>query len=412
MQYKILKRRIKDSLFGRTTNTALDVQVQEMADARFGAVYILANTDVKVVPHFSTEFVSNFIVGSEPIDDAKNLAILALAKSSAGRKVVSVVSIIGEATETVIRKIKGMISEFFQNLFQKVYHVYGKIALASKWMTEFATWAVAEFAGNISNCIPGWGYVQNAADIYSGVKQAIFKGKDLVTQRYAGRGVELLGGHPSVIAKALARHSLAGIAGGLKNAAVGITKTGLAIAGDALAGVGTLVSILSGIFERVVNIVDWLVQICLMNSTFEKAKKEWHNRGSKTSMVNNHQAFSEWFQSVVIHTPVIAAVVMGSGFVAHPYKFLQLVTANGKVKSQSDFDKGIKYIKKLKKRSVSYVQEYTDAYSVDFTSQDGLVAARLIEIKTGKGILDGEEFVVAVTQPLPKSQSGTASANP
>lgn len=409
MQFKVFKRRVKDGFFGKTTNTALDVQLQEMADARFGATYILAKTEIKHVPHFSTDLFGNFIVGAEPLEDAKNLAKAALEKTNAGKKIVGAISVIGEATDTVIRKIKAMISEFFQNLLQKVRCVYGEIVFASKWVTEYATWMVAEFAGNISECIPGWGYVQNAADIYSGVKQAIFKGKDFATQLYAGRGVELLGGHPSVIANALARHSLAGVAGGLKTAAVGVTKTGLEIAGDAFAGVGTLVSALTGMFDRVITVVDWLVQISLMDSVLAKAKQEWDNRGSKTAMVNNHQAFSEWFQSAVIHTPVIAALVMGSGFVAHPYKFLQLITPNNQIKSQSDFEKGIRYIEKLKDLSVSYVQEYIDAYSVDFTSEDDFVSARLAELKTGQGILHGEEIAVVVTQPLPKLQPRAAT---
>ncbi|MCG7498053.1 hypothetical protein MHO82_14375 [Vibrio sp. Of7-15] len=400
MQFKIFKRRVKDTVFGSTKDTAIGVQRQDMADARMGATYMLAKTDISKIPSFSTDLAGNFLVGTEPLADMKNISMSLLQKTNAGRKVVSAVSVVGEAASAVIQKIKAMISEFFQGLLHKIKSVYGETLWAAEWVVEYGTWMAAEFAGNISNCIPGWGYVQNAADIYSGVKQAIFKSKDFVTQMYASRGVNLLGGHPSIIANALARHSLAGVAGGLKTAAVGITKTGLEAAGDAFAGIGTLVSALSGMFDRVIKAVDWMIQTCLVDSVLTRAKKEWNNRASSTSLVHDHKRFSEWFQNSVITTPVIAALVMGSGFVAHPNKFLQLLNANGTITSQDSFSKGIVYIEKLKDLSTSYVQEYTDGYGVDFTSKDGMVSARLAELKTGKGILHGEEIAVTAVAPL------------
>ncbi|KLN64865.1 hypothetical protein [Vibrio sp. VPAP30] len=409
MQVKILKRLIKDKMFGKTKNTALDVQVAQMADARMGAMYMLASTEISKVSSFSNaHFFDNFVIGSEPLSDLKSAAsglldktnaINKLQQTKAGKKIVGAAKVVGDTASAVVTKVKQVISDFFRMLMNKARNIYGDLLYGVEWFADFATWMTGEFAGNFSSFIPGWGYVQSASDIYSGVKQAVCKSKDLITQIYAGRGVELLGGHPSIIANALARHSATGALGGIKNAAVGITKIGLEAAGDAFAGVGTLVSVLTGLFERIVKLVDYMIQRCLVGKVLKRAKKEWSNRNANGSLVQNHKMFSEWFQSAVITTPIIAALVMGSGFVAHPYKFAQLLTPKLEVVSQGEFDKAVVYIDKLKSLSSKYVQEYVDSYSVDFTSSDGVVTARLNEIKSGKGILDGHEFVVTKATP-------------
>ncbi len=402
MQFKVFKRRIKNTLFGNADNSALDAQLQGMADARYGALYFLAKTDMTKSKSFSVSLVDSFVINTEPLQDAKEFASKLLQKSRAGRAFASGISVIGEATSAVIAKIKAMLSDFFHGLIEKVKSVHGALLGSAEWVTEFGMFLVSEFAGNLSSLIPGLGYVQSATDIYSGVKQAILKTTDFATQMYAGRGVELLGGHPAIIANALARHSLTGLAGGLKSTALGITSIGLEAAGDAAGGAGAIVSLVTGILERIVDVVDRLVQYALVKRVLKKASKEWDNRGSSTALINDHKAFSYWFQNVVVTTPVIAAMVMGSGFVAHPQKFLQLISGDDKTnkpdmhksKYQAKYDKGVSYIEKLKSLSGSYVQEYIDGYGVEFGSKDGIVSARLNELTGGKALLDGHEFAV------------------
>lgn len=53
MQVKLLKRLIKDKIFGNTSNTARGVQVAQMADARMGAMYMLASTEITKVAKIS-----------------------------------------------------------------------------------------------------------------------------------------------------------------------------------------------------------------------------------------------------------------------------------------------------------------------------------------------------------------------
>ncbi|MCG9680146.1 hypothetical protein [Vibrio sp. Isolate24] len=411
MQIKLLKRLIKDKMFGKTTNTALGVQVAQMADARMGAMYMLANTEItKVAKISNAHFFEAFVVGTEPFADFKGAAMGLLNKTDAmtklknskiAKKASKAAEKVGEVTSAIKTKLIQLFSDFFRSLLDKVKNIYGDLLHGVEWLAEVGTWLTSEFAGTFSNIIPGWGYVQSASGLYSAAKKSVLKSKDLISQIYRGRGVDLLGGHPSIISNALARHSAKGALGGIKDFTMGVAGIGLQAAGDAAAGVGSLISLITSILERIIKLVDFFVQRSLLAKVVKRAKKEWNNRTAKGSLVNDHKMFSEWFQSAVITTPIIAALVMGSGFVGHPYKFVQLLTPKLEVISQGDFDKAVVYIDKLKSLSSKYVQEYVDSYKIDFTSKDGVVNARLNELKKGKGLLDGHEFVVQSATPVP-----------
>lgn len=427
MKLRLLRKSIKDAMFGKTTNKyMLNIQANEMADARLGVMYLLGNTTLTKAASLSNAHIfENLIVGLEPLADLKNAASKILEKTDAvnkisnsklgdkaralssatgnaanrfkqtqgGQKIVKVGEAVGGAAASVVAKIKQLISDFFSMMMNKIRNVYGELLHGVETFAEIGTWLTAEFSWNLSSLIDSWGYAQNAADTYSGIKQAIFKSKDLITQIYAGRGVNLLGGHPSIIANALARHSATGVLGGIKDTAIGITGIALQAGGDAFAGAGTLVALVKGIFDRIVKMVDYLIQKALLSKVLKRAKKEWTARETQGFLVKNHKQFSEWFQSAVISTPIVAALAMGSGFAAHPYKFAQLLTPKYDYISQGEYEKAVVYINKLKSLSGKYVQEYTDGYGVQFSSTDGLVDSRLRELQEGKGELDGYEFV-------------------
>ncbi|NRB68311.1 MAG: hypothetical protein HRU48_13240 [Vibrio sp.] len=409
MQIKLLKRLIKDKMFGKTKNTALGVQVAQMADARMGAMYMLASTEItKVAKISNAHFFEAFVVGTEPFVDFKDAAMGLLNKTETMSKIKSSKIVlkasrakakVGEMTSAITTKLKKLFCDFFRGLLNKVKNVYGDLLHGIEWLAEVGTWLASEFAGTFSNLIPGWGYVQSASGLYSAAKKSVMKSKDLISQIYRGRGVELLGGHPSIIANALALHSAKGALGGIKSFTMGVAGIGLQAAGDVAAGVGSLVSMITNILERIIKLVDFFVQRSLLDKVTKRAKKEWHNRTAPASLVNDHKMFSEWFQNVVITTPIVAALVMGSGFVGHPYKFAQLLTPKLEVVSQGDYDKAVVYIDKLKSLSSKYVQEYVGSYKIDFTSRDGVVNARLNELKRGKGLLDGHEIAIKSAVP-------------
>ena len=88
-------------------------------------------------------------------------------------------------------------------------------------IAEFLGWLAFQFGAALSNAAPGWGIVTSISEMIVGFKSAFDGTKRFIQQCMSGRGVELLGGHPSVIANALGRHSLSMLGSGIKDFSVG-----------------------------------------------------------------------------------------------------------------------------------------------------------------------------------------------
>ena len=179
------------------------------------------------------------------------------------------------------------------------------------------------------------------------------------------------------MASAIARHNATALAGGLKDIAVASAGIGLQAAGDAAAGVGSIVSMITGLLQRIANIVGYCVQRFLLARTLNQAKYHWDN---KAELVTDHDRFLEWFKRSCAVTPVVAGLTLQSGFVANPIRFLSLFTSGDELINQEAFDKGVQHIGKLKDLSKSYVKEYAESYKLNFKSADPVVSARVNQI--------------------------------
>ena len=244
-------------------------------------------------------------------------------------------------------------------------------------MVLFASWAISTFVGSLSELIPGRGYVQNAVDIYDGVKKSVLSAIKWLGKVYSGWGVELLDGSPEIMATALARHNATALSGGLKDVAIATTKTGLQASGDSVAGVGAIVGAVTGILQRIANMVGYCAQRFLMNRMISQADQQWKSRNLET----NHIQFNRWFNRVCFTTPIVAALTLNIGFAAHPYRFLALISDSDNVIDQKDFDKGVKHIENLKALSKQYLSAYQDNYKVIIKSDDPVVAGLLENMK-------------------------------
>ena len=385
--FRRFHRSAKDTVFGNTQDTALGVQKLEMADARLGALYFLGNTKAVPMPKFDLGLIGSFVADTTALGDLKDASLWLVKQSGPGRKVVQSAKKAKDWVADKLKPITDVIKSFFQYLRRKIVETFGDTWDGIEAIAEYIVWATAELSQVLTSAIPGWGYVQSAADMYKGAKQAVVGTIRFVDQLYSGWGVKLLGGHPSIIANALARHSLVMIGSGLKDVAVAGVKIGLQAGGDALAGVGAVFSAVAGILQRIVALIDRFIQRFRVKAVLKRAHDEWAIHGSGTCIANNHKDFSEWFQNAVVTTPIIAALTLGSGFVGHPYRFLQLLQTGDQVVTQAQFNAGVKHIEKLKGLASKYVSSYIDDYRTDFVSDDALVKARLLEIVHGKGIL-------------------------
>ncbi|ELR67251.1 hypothetical protein C942_02760 [Photobacterium marinum] len=391
--YKEVKRDAKDLFFGNTRHNAFGIQDSLLLEARESTLYVLANTNIERSLTFDTGLMGNYLGSTTPLEDLKSGCTWVLDKtigpsitqSAAGQKIAGAVSFVGESISAVMAKIKALVASFFQSAIQKMKKHY-ECFKAAEYLTEAGTWLASEFADNLTNLIPGLSYAQNAADLYEGVKTAVLKSKDFVSQMYKGIGVELLNGHPSIISKALARHSLTGAAGGIAKAGVASAKIGIESAANVAAGVGTLVSVITGLIQRILTFIDKVVQSYQLNKILEDARNKytWSKMGMSLNLTTNeHKRFCEWFQGAVITTPIVAALVMGSGYVSHPYYFLKLIDSKDMVLTQKKFNKGVHYIQELQKQSGSYIREYSDAYDITFTNRDGVLESQFKSLREG-----------------------------
>ena len=344
---------------------ATGVQLAERDDARKGALYFLGRTHIEPAPTLDLGIVNNFVGSTEILNDIKAVASALIPATVTSRLSVSV---------DIMRKIEACFVDFFESIKSHLKDLLGDVLVGVEWIGEFTSWAVSALVGSLSSVIPGWGYVQSAGDLYSGVKQAVMQSKEFIVNLWGRRGVHLLDGMPTDIADALARHSAAGVGGGLKNIGIASVSIGLEAAGDAVGGAGSIVSLVTGILQRIANLIDWAIQRFRMRSVLDTARQDWE---SKAGMCEDHAQFARWFRRNTLCTPITAALVLSSGFVAHPYRFLLLLNPDDTITSQAEFDKGVLYIEKLKGIAKRYIADYMGTYKLVFESDDPLVASRL-----------------------------------
>ena len=346
------------------------VQQLELDDARRGTLFFLGNLEIHRIPSFDLGLINNFAGSTSILSDLKNGSTMLLNSCSAGKKVV-------DGLDKFKTRIQEALASFFNAITEKISLIYGEAGGVLEWVGEFGTWAVSTFAGSLADIVPGWGYVQDAVDIYDGIRKSVVKAIAWLGQVFSGWGVKLLEGGPSVMARSIAQHNAAGLAGGLKDVAISSCKVGLHAAGDAAAGAGSIVGAITGILQRVANLIGYCVQRFLLARTVRQSSYQWNN---KSVMMNNHEIFNDWFKKACVCTPVVAALTLCSGNAANPLRFLQLITPDNDVVSQAEYDKGVKHIDKLKSLSREYVREYASGYHLSITSKEPYVGGMLKNI--------------------------------
>ena len=334
----------------------MNLQKEELDDARKGTLFFLGKLEASRRPSFDLGLVSNFAGSTSILTDLKHGSELLLNQYDVGKKVIS-------GYQTYLQPITELFQSFFDKITECIAKTYGEASAALEWVGEFSAWGISTLAGSLADLIPGWGYIQNAIDLYDGVKKAVINCIKWLSQIYSGWGVKLLEGGPSSIANAIAANSAAGLAGGLKDIAIASVKTGLQAAGDSAGGAGAIVGAVTGVLQRIANMINYAVQRFLIARTFNQAAKQWRMDGD---MLRNHNQFNQWFKRSVVCTPIIAALTLNSGYVGNPLRFLALINPDGEIVTQAEYDQGVKHIETLKSLSKDYIKEYADHYKLEF----------------------------------------------
>jgi hypothetical protein len=306
----------------------------------------------------------------------------AVAKMKRGASAVG--AKVSSWTDAALKPIKDQLAKIPKAIEEKLKERYGAFLGGVDFIGESLAFIGSKLLDAVTGRIPGWSLVSDAGAALAAVIKASQGAWDAIKQAYFGWNVTLLGGHPSIISKALARHSAAEVAGGLGSATYSSAK----IAGTVTTtGMSDLVVLIIDIFLAVFAFVDRLVQRFFLKKFFNKCRAEWALRHQGSWLATDHDKFSKWFRKNVVLTPALAPITLLSGICAHPLKFLQLLGSSGDVASQSSFDAGVKYIDELKVIGSRFLRSYLDAFNFTLSSSDNFVAARVREMTTGQGLI-------------------------
>lgn len=380
---------IKEIVFGSVRMDAAGVQTAEMADARKGVLYFLSNTTTEPFEKpfsMGSSLLKNAIGSTQIFSDLASFADWSLTHGPVGNTTFGqLLSSAGHWITEIAQKIDREISHLFTKVLNKLAEIFGKFNTKIEGLLKKISEQMLSFlVGKIMGTIPGWSHLKTITGLYENVRIAATNIYALFSQFWSGYEVSLLGGHPDIIASALARHSATACATGLLNLSYESFKVGIS-ATDLLTGIGsTLFNILDSVLMAIIKLVESKVQTYIINKSINTAEEHWHIRASSTSMIYRHDEFSKWFRNAVIPCPIIAALVLNSGFTAHPYRFLRLLIDDKWIMTQDAYEKGVQHIQSLKKIAKNYIQSYAEQYEFRFIGKDDLISSRLNELFKGR----------------------------
>lgn len=372
----------------------MSLQGRAQYEARVGIINYLATLDFQKTPSLSSSVLDNFVNDSTITNDIAGLAkkgcSAVLRQTGPGRSVLGAVETVGKKWEQIKKKIIAKLESFFSRLINNLKKKYAEVTWVVSYLSEMAGWLVGTLVRDITHAIPGWGYVQDAADLYKGVKKAVVSASRYFELKSAGKGVMLLDGHPDDIAYWLKNHIGCDAMLGVKDVLVTSGKFAVKMAGDAAGGLGTIIGLLVGALTRIGALVDYIVQRASVDKALKTARKEKDRVLNKNGLVNDCDAFNKWFSRTLKVTPIFASLVLHAGVAAHPYNFLELINFRGHEISAQRYARGAKYIQKLKEAGGQHIRDYSEGYGLSITSSSAWQNALLKQQLEGGAVIESD----------------------
>lgn len=378
-----------------------EAQEQLSYEGRLTIINYLSSLKVERAPTVSLDLVGNFVMDTTAITDsfgvAKKLVEKQVSDILQKSKVLMNVSKVAEGVSTAIHqsrpvkffksigttikekviatrdsligKLEKLIQRFCNSFLEKLKKAYKDIKWIINYVNDIALWLVSLIVGDLSSLIPGVGYVQNAADIYKGVKRAVTGLSSYFSLKLSGRDVRLNEGYPDIIAYDISSHMMCKGFLGIKDVGCKIGQIIAQASGDAVAAVGTVVNYVINVLGRIATAIDYIIQRINLYKVKKTAEIEQNKLLSANSLALNTRRFNKWFAESMALSPILAALLMHSNSIAHPMTFLSLLDNYSHLRgdAQSNYDRGTAHINNIKNHSLSYIKEYSEQYSVKFT---------------------------------------------
>lgn len=222
-------------------------------------------------------------------------------------------------------------------------------------------------------------FISGGMEIVGGLTRVTEAVVDLVKTWYRGRGVNLMQGHPTVIASSL-KWSMA------RSLFTGIYETLKGVAGTIMDAVGTfvtagtatavmkVVTIIYGILETIAKLAFKLFETLLMDKFCRTAKEFWAQKDQPDAFHKSPTQFNRWYKKWAMPFPALAALTLNSGWCGDKMRFLRMFKDDDQIISQDQFDQGVMYIDGQLK---PYASKYLEEAGYGFRSEDPTISAMI-----------------------------------
>ena len=319
----------------------------ELEHSRLGVIYFLGKLQVDFSPEAS-------------VTELKNQALAALQGKVGSGRIMKAATKVGN----VVEKADKEVNEIAKSIQEWLVGKFNVEAATAELAVQHVRYNLPTLISQIKDEITGAG--SDTKDLAMGLVTAVSKSIEYFNLRHAGQGVVLESGHPDIIATSIKNSVARDALKGLGEAALAGAKMALSAA---TAGVAEIINKIAGVIKL---LLEFAVRFCdalELKKVLADAKNKWTTHKQKDAIQKSPGEFADWFQEVVHHSPVCAALVMNCGVAGDAMSFLQVLTDQGNtVVTQGQFDKGVTFLNALKSSAsdlIMAIQEDMRIFSED-----------------------------------------------
>lgn len=213
-------------------------------------------------------------------------------------------------------------------------------------------------------------FVGAGLELAKGVCNLIDAGIARFREWMAGKGVQILNGHPGTIVEAIRRAMSMNVCEGL----YGTLKGGLSLGMQfASAGASVIVSAVANLLETLAKTVMRAFEVIRMKMFVTQAQTHWNTRDQTDALHTRPIAFNAWFRRYAIGAPALSVLALNSGFCGDKMHFLAMFRDDGAVIGQNEFNAGVAHVDSLKAWGAGYLREARYSFSSDDPTVRGLL---------------------------------------
>lgn len=300
----------------------------ELENSRLGVIYFLGNLRVDFSPEGSAT-------------ELKNKTLTLLQGKVGDGKIMAAATKVGAAVEAIDRQVDQIAAAIQEWLVGKFNISKSDAELA----VQHVRYNVPALIYGIQDEARKTAHDFGVTGVASGLVTAVSKSIEYFNLRHTGKGVTLESGHPDIVAASI-RRAVA------KDALVGLAEAALAGAKAALAaftgGAGLIINRIAGVIELLLRFAVRFCDALGLRKVFAAAHEKWTCHKQSDAIQKSGGEFADWFKKIVDRSPICAAMVMNCGIAGDAMRFLQVITTQGVLVTQGQFDKGVTYLNALK----------------------------------------------------------------